>query len=141
MLNHYLYKHLTGRSYFYSGTCMRLRNPYCIHEYMSCIYVYVTSIRRDKRKVVIVLGLAYRNRRLATCERLTENVCAVCDVMEMCVSDCIRISEKTRHTRFRLGACKTPAYRRAVRWTNATRRRKIEKHGHGIFDYAGSITG
>ena len=35
-------------------------------------------------------------------------MCAVCDVMEMCVSDCIRISEKTRHTRFRLGARKTP---------------------------------
>ena len=30
----------------------------------------------------------------ASCDRLTENVCAVCDVMEMCVSDCIRISEK-----------------------------------------------
>ena len=27
-----------------------------------------------------------------------ENVCAVCDVMEMCVSDCIRISENTAHT-------------------------------------------
>ena len=27
----------------------------------------------------------------ASCDRLTENVC---DVMEMCVSDCIRISEK-----------------------------------------------
>ena len=37
-----------------------------------------------------------------------KNVCAVCDVMEICVSDCIRISEKTRHTRFRLGARKTP---------------------------------
>ena len=30
----------------------------------------------------------------ASCDRLTENVSAVCDVMEMCVSDCIRISEK-----------------------------------------------
>ena len=30
----------------------------------------------------------------ASCDRLTENVCAACDVMEMCVSDCIRISEK-----------------------------------------------
>ena len=39
-----------------------------------------------------------------------ENVCAVCDVMEMRVSDCIRISEKTRHTRFRLCARKTPVY-------------------------------
>ena len=34
----------------------------------------------------------------ASCDRLTENVCAVCDVMEMCVSDCIRISESTAHT-------------------------------------------
>jgi len=30
----------------------------------------------------------------ASCDRLTLNVCAVCDVMEMCVSDCIRNSEK-----------------------------------------------
>ena len=35
---------------------------------------------------------------IASCERLTENVCAVCDVMEMCVSDCIRISEDKEHT-------------------------------------------
>jgi len=35
----------------------------------------------------------------ASCERITENVCAVCDVMEMCVSDCTRINQQQQQHR------------------------------------------